>query len=213
MIFYLAHGPEGTCGPACSDWIAAEGVVEWDTFKRLFAFMQRLGERKVPVVLNTWGEGDLKVATALGKIIRERGLDVSVGTTAAAACAGATDAACFALKRSGKPLDAKIDVTFVECGIVCVLVLSGGVHRTLPADAKIVIGATRIMNRLAPNVSEAQQKGLQTYFSDQIRLYLTQMGVSAEVVDMVDRNSATGRATPLPRADWQRLGIVTAPGQ
>ena len=34
MIFYLARGPEGACGPNCSEWIAAEGIVEWDTFKR-----------------------------------------------------------------------------------------------------------------------------------------------------------------------------------
>src|ERR1700689_3253357 len=70
MIFYLAHGPGGLCGPNCSEWIAAEGVVEWDTFKRLFTFAGRLGERKLPVVLNVWGEGDLKVAMSLGKIIR-----------------------------------------------------------------------------------------------------------------------------------------------
>ena len=38
VIFYLAHGRDGSCGPNCSEWIAAEGVVEWDTFKRLFAF-------------------------------------------------------------------------------------------------------------------------------------------------------------------------------
>src|ERR1700689_4681212 len=62
MIFYLAHGADGACGPQCSDWIAAEGVVEWDTFKRLFAFLARLGDRKAPVILNVWGESHLKAA-------------------------------------------------------------------------------------------------------------------------------------------------------
>ena len=57
MIFYLAHGRDGSCGPNCSEWIAAEGVVEWDTFKRLFAFLQHLGDRKAPVVLAVWGAG------------------------------------------------------------------------------------------------------------------------------------------------------------
>src|SRR5580704_5467850 len=56
MIFYQARGQEGACGSNCSEWIAAEGVVEWDTFKRLFAFLARFGERKVPVVLNVWRE-------------------------------------------------------------------------------------------------------------------------------------------------------------
>src|SRR5579863_5912431 len=74
MIFYLAHGPEGACGPNCSQWIAAEGVVEWDTHKRLLAFLDRFGKGKAPVILNVWGEGNLNVATALGKIIRDRGL-------------------------------------------------------------------------------------------------------------------------------------------
>lgn len=34
MIFYVAHGAAGTCGPGCSEWIAAEGTVQWDTHKR-----------------------------------------------------------------------------------------------------------------------------------------------------------------------------------
>jgi hypothetical protein len=211
MIFYLAHGDDGACGPGCSDWIAAEGVVEWDTFKRLFAFLARLGDRKLPVVLNDWGNGDLRVATTLGKIIRDHGLDVHVGTTVVAGCAGATDAACFVLKRSGQTPDAKIEVTFVECDTVCVLVLAGGVHRALPAGAKVVIGAMQITNRLAPNVSEEHQKGLQGFFGDQFRLYLTQMGVSTEVIDIVAHNSASGHATQLLRGAWMRLGLVTTP--
>jgi len=76
MIFYLAHGPSGACGPNCSEWIAAEGTVQWDTYKRLLALLDRLGDRTPVVVFNVWAAGDLKVATAIGRIIRERGLDV-----------------------------------------------------------------------------------------------------------------------------------------
>jgi hypothetical protein len=213
MIFYLAHGADGVCGPNCSEWIAAEGVVEWDTFKRLFTFMERFGARKVPVVLNVWGESDLIVATALGNIIRDRGLDVSVGKTVAIGCANAAEAACFALKRSGQALDAKIDTSLVTCDVVCVLILAGGVHRTLPADAMVVIGPTHIHDRLVPNVAEERRQGLQARYSDQYRLYLTQMGVSTDVVDMIDRNSQSGGATQILRGDWLRLGIVTALAQ
>ena len=35
MIFYVARGAAGACGPGCSEWIAAEGTVQWDTHKRL----------------------------------------------------------------------------------------------------------------------------------------------------------------------------------
>jgi hypothetical protein len=69
----------------------------------------------------------------------------------------------------------------------------------------------RVHDRLAPNVSAERQQGLQARYSDQYRLYLKQMGVSAEIVDMIDRNSAAGHATQLSRNDWLRLGIVTAP--
>src|SRR5580693_1173950 len=108
-----------------------------------------------------WGEGDLKVAMSLGKIIREHGLDVSVGKTVVAECADAKDAACIALKRSGKSLDAGIDIAAVECDINCLLILAGGVHRMLPAGAKVFVGPTQVRNRFAPNVSDEQQKGLQ----------------------------------------------------
>jgi hypothetical protein len=159
--------------------------------------------------LNVWGESDLKVAMSLGKIIRDRELDASAGKTAVAECAEAAEAACIALKRGGKSLDAGIDISAVECDIVCLLILAGGVHRTLPADAKVVIGATHIRDRLAPNVSEERQKGLQAFYGDQYRLYLKQMGVATDVVDMIEQNAASGHATQISGADWLRLGIVT----
>lgn len=210
MIFYLARGQEGACGPNCSEWIAAEGVVQWDTFKRLLAFMERLGGRKVPVVLNVWGEGNLNVATTLGKIIRDRGLDVSAGTTVVAGCEQATEAACFALKRGGKPLDASIDISSVACDVVCVLMLAGGVHRILPADAKVVIGPTQIRNRLSPNVSEAHRQGLQAHYGDQYGLYLTQMGVRTEVVDMID--GIRKPAAPRSSLATTGCGSASSPG-
>jgi hypothetical protein len=211
MIFYLAHGGEGACGPDCSEWIAAEGVVEWDTFKRLFALAARLGERKVPVILNEWGESDLKVAMTLGRIISDHGLDVSAGKTVVAGCADATEAVCFALKRSGKSLDAGIDISAVKCDFACVLILAGGVHRTLPADAKVIIGSAHVHDRFAPNVSEERQKGLTAFYGDQFRLYLTQMGIAADVAGILDHNAETGHATQILPAGWLRLGIVTGP--
>ncbi|SDC19088.1 hypothetical protein SAMN05216337_1001473 [Bradyrhizobium brasilense] len=49
MIFYVAHGAPDACGPGCSDWIAAEGAVQWDTYKRLLAILDRQNGRKLPV--------------------------------------------------------------------------------------------------------------------------------------------------------------------
>jgi hypothetical protein len=208
MIFYAAHGGEEACGNNCSDWIAAEGKVEWDTFKRLFAFLDRFGARKM-LVLNVKDGGDLKAAMSLGKIVRERKLDTGAGTTTVAGCAKLTDADCFALKRGGAPLDARLDISSVECDLVCVVVLAGGVHRTLPADAKIVIGGMQIKSRLAPNVSPDASQGLRNYYDDLLGLYLSQMGVNPQIVTIMERDSKTRRTTTLSNNDWLKLGLVT----
>jgi hypothetical protein len=208
MIFYAAHGGAEACGNNCSDWIAAEGTVQWDTFKRLFAFLDRFGARKT-LELNVWGAGDIKAAMSLGRIIREKKLDASAGATVVAGCAKLADADCFALKRGSAPLDAKLDITSVECDLVCVLVLAGGVHRTLPADAKVVIGGIEMRNRVAPNLTPETSQGLRGYYDDQLSLYLSQMGVNPQLVDIMDRDSKTHRATPLSNNDWLKLGLVT----
>jgi len=168
--------------------------------------MERFGERKMPVVLNIWGAGDLKVATSIGKIIRDHGLDVRACATVVADCSKEKET-----ESQRQILDAKIDTTFVACDVTCVLVLAGGVHRTLPTDAAVVIGPTHIADRLAPNVSQERQRGLQTQFGNQSRLYPNQMGVSTEIADIIDRDAQTGRTTELSSKDWLRLGLVTTP--
>ena len=96
MIFYAAHGTEGACGPGCADWIAAEGTVQWDTYKRLIAILDRQGGRKLPLVINARGESNLNVAVGLGRILHDRGIDTTEGATDVAACKDKSDADCFA---------------------------------------------------------------------------------------------------------------------
>src|SRR6266436_1242038 len=167
MIFYVAHSAAGACGQGCSDWIAAEGTVQWDTHKRLIAILDRQAGRKLPLVIHTSGESNLNVATSLGRILRDRGIDTTEAATDVEACAGKSEAECFALKRPGGPLDAKLTLTDTRCDLACVLTLAGGVHRTLPAGTRMVLSGMSIRNRLAPNVSEERRQGLTVQFSDQ----------------------------------------------
>jgi hypothetical protein len=210
MIFYVAHGAAGGCGQGCSEWIAAEGTVQWDTHKRLIAILDRQNGRKLPVVINSWGESNLNVATSLGRILRGRGIDTMAGPTDAEPCHGKTAAECFALKRPGGPLDAKMNAPDASCDLACVLILAGGVHRSLPAGTKVVLSGMFIHNRLAPNVSRDEREGASTRFGELFRIYLRDMGVETQLLDIVDRNSEARRQTDLPSADWLRLRIVTA---
>lgn len=211
MIFYVAHGPEGACGPGCSDWIAAEGAVQWDTYKRLIAILDRQAGHKLPVVIHTSGMSNLKVASSLGRILRDHKLDAAVGTTEATACAGKSDAECFALKRPGGPLDARLLVSNQLCDFACVLILAGGEHRSLPQGTKVVLAGRSIRNRLAPNVSAEQRESLTEYFGEQQRKYLQEMGLAPDLVDIVDGIGEGSRPVIIPPTDWARLHIVTPP--
>ena len=210
MIFYVAHGAASACGPGCSEWIAAEGTVQWDTYKRLLAILDRQAGHKFPVVIHAWGESNLNVATSLGRILRDRGIDATVGSTEVETCNGKPEAECFALKRQGGPLDAKMNLLDARCELACVFMLAGGVHRSLPAGTRIILSGMSIHNRLAPNISEERREGLTARFGELFRIYLREMGVEPELLDIIDSNSESRRQTELPPSEWTRLRIVTA---
>lgn len=210
MIFYVAHGAEGACGPGCADWIAAEGAVQWDTYKRLIAILDRQQGRKLPLVIHAFGESNLNVAVGLGRILRERGIDTAEGATEVAACAGKADADCFALKRPGGPLDAALTTRDARCDIACVLILAGGIHRTLAPGTRVILTGMAIRNRVAPNVSDEHRESLTTIYGEQFRVYLREMGVETELLDIIDRNAGQRLATEVPQADWARLHLVTS---
>jgi hypothetical protein len=210
MIFYVARGADGACGQGCSEWIAAEGTIQWDTHKRLIAILDRQAGRKLPVIIHAWGDSNLNVAASLGRILRDHGIDTTAGTTDVEACHGKDETECFALKRPGGPLDAKVTLKDTRCDLACVLTLAGGVHRTLPAGTRMVLSGMSIRNRLAPNVSEERRQGLTTLFGDQFRRYLKDMGVEPELLDVVDRNQEARRPIEMPPSEWLRLHIVTS---
>ncbi|QPF82288.1 hypothetical protein IC762_21240 [Bradyrhizobium genosp. L] len=209
MIFYVAHGAADACGPGCSDWIAAEGAVQWDSYKRLLAILDRQNGHKLPVVINIKGQSNLNVATSMGRILRDRGIDASVGATEVDACNDKSEADCFALKRPGGPLDAKEKAADIICDFACVLMLSGGVHRSLPPGSRVVLTGMTIQNRLAPNVSAEQRESLTSIFTDQFRRYLGDMGIDHEMLDVAVKNAGGGRYVEVPASQWERLHIVT----
>ncbi len=209
MLAYVASGAVGACGENCSEWMAAEGTIYWDSHKRIIAVLDRLDGRKRPVVLNVRGPSNFNVAISIGRILRDRRIDAAVGQTLVDQCKGISDTDCTAMKRAGGSLNASLS-TIKTCDIACVLGLVGGVRRTVPEATAVVIHGTEIRHRLGLNVSDERREGLHVRFSEQIRLYLTQMGVDSEFADMIDANYGTSRSTELSRADLIRLRIVTA---
>ena len=103
-----------------------------------------------------------------------------------------------------------MNLSDARCDLACVLMLVGGVHRSLPPGTKMILSGMFIRNRLAPNVSDERREGLTLRFGEQFRMYLRDMGVEPELLDIVDRNSESHRQIELPPAEWIRLRIVTA---
>jgi hypothetical protein len=209
MIFYVAHGAKGACGPGCSEWIAAEGAVKWDTHKRLINILDRTAGRKLPVVINAWGDSSFNVATSLGRLLRGRGIDTTMGPTEVEACRGKSEADCFALKRQGGPLDATVKVPDNPCDNACVLILAGGVHRSLPAGSKVMLTGMGVHNRLGLNMTKDEQTGATSRFDELFRIYLREMGVGTEILDLMDKATNIRRRIELAPADWTRLRLVT----
>jgi len=142
---------------------------------------------KLPLVIHTRG-GDHKVSTSLGRILCGRGIDTTVGTTEVEACDGKSEADCFALKRQGGPLNARINLSEPRCDTPCVLFLAGGVHRSLPPGTRIMLTGRFIRSRLAPNMSDEAREGLKARHDELFRLYLREMGVEPELLDFADQN-------------------------
>ena len=210
MILYTARGAAGSCGKDCAEWFVAEGAVQWDTHKRLFNFLDRHAGGKRPMVVDTWGDANLNVAASLGRILRERGYDTTVGMTYPLICARETEAACFALKRAAaSPLNAQRHTTRIVCDITCVIMLAGGVRRHIPPGTRVMITGMDVRNRMGANVSDEHREGLTKVYSEQFRRYFTEMGVDAELLEMLARASSLPNRVELPASEWLRLRLVT----
>jgi hypothetical protein len=208
IFIYPARGAPGGCGENCSDWLAAEGRVYWDGYKRIIAGLDRFVNPKRPIFLNFRGQSDLGVAISVGRILRQRGIEVGVGQTIADRCRGLSEPDCVALKRSGVPLHASLS-SIGTCDLACVLILAGGVRRMLPEDTTVVIHSSQVFNRLGLNVSDEHRQGIHARFREQSKIYFAQMGIDPALADIIDANYGIARSTELPRADAIRLRIVT----
>jgi hypothetical protein len=209
LTIYVARGAPGACREGCEEWLAVEGALDRQGPQRLIAALDRLRGRKLTAVLNFRGRNDLRAAMSIGKILRERGLDATVGQTMVDECGDPLEAQCLALKRAGKPLKARL-VPSGSCSVACVLALAGGIRRTLPDSTTVVIGGMSIPNRIGLSAAPPFREGRHVQYRDLFKVHLTQMGVDPQVADVMEENYDSPHVTRLSRQDVARLRIVTA---
>jgi hypothetical protein len=196
IVFYVAKGAPGACGPGCSEWIAAEGTIDPAAEPRLWELLRKLGnDRKPPVYFHSPG-GSVTAGLQIGRLMRARGLTVGVGWTLPATCERQNPGApaCDALKHSGRELAAELDVSAGFCASSCSYTILGGAVRNIGVGARVGIHDAytaptirsfdengRVVDRPQSISAERARAGLaQTY--GVIAAYVNAMGISVDLV-------------------------------
>jgi hypothetical protein len=193
MIFYLAKGEGDACGAGCSEWIAAEGNVDFAAPQRLRVLLGRLGKRKLPIFFHSPG-GLMGGAMEIGRILREREMSAGVSRTIPAGCIAAPDQACKSLKQSGQVVAAELHA-IAGCNSGCVYALVGAKVRQVPPGAKLGVHSAAIirLNRdgrtktVALADATADEKSRVAESTARARRYLQAMHVGAGLFEVTSK--------------------------
>ncbi|MBY5647067.1 hypothetical protein HFO45_02085 [Rhizobium leguminosarum] len=170
----------------CTQWISADGDITPDTPARQKAMLTTLGERKLPIVLQSNG-GDMDAAFVMGRMIRAAGLETSIGRTQLPNCPK-LDPRCKASIAKSGPTEGEVFAGRAYCLSSCTLVLMSGTPRIVGYSS---IGLVR------PTTAEYTR-----FFA-----YFDEMGVSAETYETMMFATSIERGTIL-RSQALKFGIV-----
>ncbi|OWO95429.1 hypothetical protein B5E41_10135 [Rhizobium esperanzae] len=176
----------GNCREECTQWISADGDITPDTPAQLEAILKTLGERKLPIVLQSNG-GDMDAAFAMGRMVRAAGLETSIGRSQLPNCPK-QDPRCKAGAAESGLTEGEVFTSGAYCLSTCTLVLMSGAPRTAGYSA---IGLVR------PKTTEYAK-----FFG-----YFDEMGVSAEPYQTMMLETAIDQAIMLPSEAF-KLGVI-----
>jgi len=205
IIFFVAKGGPNACGPGCSEWIAAEGMIDHDAAQRFRDFLATLPRRDLPIFFNSTG-GIAGQAMVLGTLLREHRMAVGVGRTLPEGCRQtiATEDACRRVMQSKGEHRARLATGGARCVSGCVDAFVGGSVRLVARDAQLGIHALRRL-RLAPMQGAApgavDVHGL-------LKRYMIEMGVDPGLIDAAAEINAD-RVRFMSRDEIARFGVET----
>ena len=167
------QGPADTCGARCKVLIAASGAITSETPRDFERFARGRDLTGATVVLDSDG-GSVRGAIALGRQIRRMTLATTVGR----------------IVDLGKNAEGSQRATLsprADCESMCAFVLLGGVQRSVPAEARVMVHQIWLGDRRDdPTAANYSAEDLVLVQRDIGRLarYTAEMGASIDLLDL-----------------------------
>jgi len=189
MTFTLMRLDSTECEPNCPEWIAADGVITPDTPGALTTFLADPAMGKFPLLFNSHG-GDAKAAMALGRILHQRGMTVSVAASVMTGCTTATANA----KKCARGADRQPHPGFANayqsfCEGACSTAMLGGTIRFTEPKSLITL------DTLSPDTMNL------------FKQYLTDVGGHPDLIIQMSAAGATSALTD--SRQMMELGLVS----
>lgn len=219
LTFFLARGPEDSCGPGCRDWIAADGQFDEGAAARFRVFLARTKAKNIPVFFNSNG-GLQEEAIAIGRIMRERRMRAGIALTRPDICARKPDdrAVCETAKKSGKPLSSEWTSYDANCNSACGMALIGAAERWIPPGGSIGIHSPayycflrtgQIVGQKGNSPLASQCRKHTAEGAEQLASYVREMGIAQGFVDAMQK-VPHNEVRYLTRDELTRFGIDTS---
>jgi len=184
MKFFVAKGKPGACGPGCSEWIAAENLIDGQAHVRFRQFLLSLPNTRLPVFIHSAGGSGI-AARGIGDLMREYHMTASVGRTVTVS----------------KGAWHKLIYRGAKCSSYCVFILIGAVRRDVAPGVRVGVHAWQTLGTWNPT-------RLQTdLMNDALRYYTIGKGVDAALVDLALKTPSTTMHW-LSRRELERFGIT-----
>jgi hypothetical protein len=194
------EGPAEACGSNCRLLISASGMITADTPKDFDSFVRSRDVRGATIVLDSKG-GSVLGAIALGRAIRALNLATTVGRV-----------------REQMAHDSKVKRAWVwpraECQSMCPFVLLGGVKRSIPPEARVLVHQIWLGDRrddAAAASYTAEDLVLVQRDIGRLVQYTLDMGGGAELLEVALRIPPWEPMRMLSRDELRRTRLDTSP--
>ena len=177
------EGPAAQCGLTCSTYVSAAGAITADSPRDFKNFMQSAAVnghdlKGATVVMDSDG-GSVLGAIALGREIRTARLSTMVGRV---------------VDLADEPKGAKVSRAklspYADCESMCAFVMLGGIKRTVPAEARVMVHQIWLGDRREdPTAANYSAEDLVLVQRDIGRLarFTEDMGASMDLLDLALR--------------------------